>query len=140
MPTKPATSSSRPCSATSRCRAAMRTKLTRRLRNFALEADAVRLLRLRARIQRQRLVAEHGLDDDVAGFVGIERVLRDQVAAFGNDLVGVLHHLEVLVAIFPLQSHALTDDFENVDDAERPVALVRAEFARLGMIDRTESV
>ena len=30
--------------------------------------------------------------------------------------------------------------FENVDDAERPVALMRAEFAMFGMIDRDERV
>jgi hypothetical protein len=42
--------------------------------------------------------------------------------------------------IVPVQSHAFADEFENVDDAERPVALVRAELAMLGMVDRHQRV
>ena len=80
-------------------------------------------------LQRKRLVAEHGLDDDVAGGGLVERVPVDQVAAFGDDLIGVLHDLELLVAIMPMQPHALADHFEDVDDAERPVALVGAQIA-----------
>jgi hypothetical protein len=55
-----------------------------------------------------------------------QAVDRDQIAAFRDDLVGILHDLELLVAVLPMQSHALADHFEDVDDAERPVALVRA--------------
>jgi len=57
--------------------------------------------RPRVTLQRKRLVAEHGLDDDVAGSALVERVLVDQVAAFGDDLIGILHDLELLVAIMP---------------------------------------
>src|SRR5476651_693484 len=72
--------------------------------------------RPRALPERQRLVAEHGLDDDVAGSGFVERVPVDQVAAFGDDLIGILHDLELLVAIVPMQPHALADHFENIDD------------------------
>src|SRR4029078_5244989 len=100
--------------------------------------------RLRAQLrplafQRKGLIAEHRLDYDVAGHWGIDRVLREKVAALGDDLIGILHDLELFEAVVLAQSHALADDFEDVDDAERPVALVRAQFAMIGMIDLDES-
>src|SRR5271155_5982960 len=58
-------------------------------------------------LQRQGLVGEHSLDDDVARFGGIDRVMGEQVGAVGDDLIGVLHHLQFLVAVVALQSHAL---------------------------------
>ena len=43
----------------------------------------------------------------------------------GNDLVHILHHLQSLVTIVSvLQPHALTDEFEDVNNAEWPIALV----------------
>jgi hypothetical protein len=48
------------------------------------------------------LLAEHRLYDDVASLPGVERMQRDQIAAFGNDLVGILHELELLVTIVPV--------------------------------------
>src|SRR5450631_2558663 len=95
---------------------------------------------MRAMTEGKRLVAEHRLDNDIADLSGAERMLRDQVAAFGDDLVGILHDLELLVAVFPVQPHALADHFEDVDDAERPVALMRAQFAMLGVIDRNQRI
>ena len=86
------------------------------------------------------MVAEHRLDYDVASRFGVDRVLRDKVAAFGDDLIGILHDLELFEAVVLVQSHTLAYDFEDVDDAERPVALVRAQLAMIGMIDRDESV
>src|SRR5260370_15628607 len=65
---------------------------------------------------------------------------RDQIAAFGNDLVGILHELELLVTIVPVQLHALADDFEEVDNANRPVALMCAQLAMIGMIDCNQRI
>src|SRR5437660_872872 len=76
--------------------------------------------------QRQRLVAEHPFCDDVSGQGGVERMQRDQIVAFGGDLVDILHQLELFVAILAVQAHALTDDIENVENAKRPIALVGA--------------
>jgi len=67
-------------------------------------------------------------------------VLRDQVMTFGDNLVGILHQLELFVAVAPAQPHALADDFEHVDDAKRPVAFVRAEFAMIGMINGDQRI
>ena len=53
-------------------------------------------------------------------------MLLDQILAFGDNLVGILHQLELLVAVVAVQAHARADDFEHIDDAERPVAFVRA--------------
>jgi len=86
------------------------------------------------------LVAEHRLNYDVASRFGVDRVLHNKVAAFGDDLVGILHDLELFEAVVLVQPNTLADDFEDVDDAERPVALVRAQLAMIGMIDRDESV
>jgi hypothetical protein len=90
--------------------------------------------------QRKRLVAEQAGDDNAAGRPGIERMLCDQIRAVGDDLVGILHQLELLVAVLPVQPHALADDFKDVDDAKRPVALVRAQFAMVGMIDGDQRI
>ena len=86
------------------------------------------------------MLAEHRLDDNVAGLPGVERMLRDQVAAFGNDLVGILHELELLVTIVPVQPHAFADDFKKVDNAKRPVTLMCAQLAMIGMIDCNQRV
>src|SRR5882724_2080789 len=108
-------------------RKSMPSGLTRGWEPVFPRTNAKRLLGDHAQSKRsngQRLVAEHGLDDDIAGLPGVERMPRDQIAAFGDDLVGILHDLELLVAVLPVQSHALADHFEDVDDAERPIALV----------------
>ena len=34
-----------------------------------------------------------------------------------------------------MQPHAFANHFEHIDDAERPVALVRVQFAMIGMIE-----
>ena len=50
----------------------------------------------------------------------------DHVPAVCNDHIRVLHNLQPLEMIVVMQAHALPDDIENVDDFERPVALMRA--------------
>ena len=50
----------------------------------------------------------------------------DPVYLYTDDLVGILHDLELFVAIPALQPHAGADEFEQIDDTERPVAFVRA--------------
>ena len=97
-------------------------------------------LQARAALQGQRLVAQQHLDDNVASIASVKRVLCDQVAAFRDDLVGILHDLELLVAVVLMQPHALADDFEDIDDTEWPVALVRAQLAMIGMIDRNQRI
>ena len=65
-------------------------------------------------------------------------MLRDQVAAFGHDLVSILHNLELLVTILLMEPHTLADHFEDVNYTEWPVAFVSAQFAMIGMIDRNQ--
>ena len=63
-----------------------------------------------------------------------------QVSAFRDDLVGILRDLELLVAVVLMQPHALADDFEDIDDTEWPVALVRAKLAMIRMINRNQRI
>ena len=65
---------------------------------------------------------------------------RDQIAAVSHDLIGVLHDLEFLVPVVAMQPHAFTDHLENVDDAERPVPLMRAKVAMIGMVNRNQRI
>ncbi|HET6839115.1 MAG TPA: hypothetical protein VFH41_05205, partial [Bradyrhizobium sp.] len=58
-----------------------------------------------ATFQRKRLIAEHRLDDD-ASVAGVERVFVDEVAAFRDDPVGILHDLELLEAILRAQTRS----------------------------------
>ena len=39
-----------------------------------------------------------------------------------------------------VQAHAGADDVENIDDTERPVALVRAQLAMVDVIDRDQGI
>jgi hypothetical protein len=39
-----------------------------------------------------------------------------------------------------MQPHAGTDDFQKIHNAERPITLVGAQFAMIGMIDRDQRV
>jgi len=89
--------------------------------------------------QGQRLLVEHRLDRRPCGD-GIELVLRDQVLAVGRDRLYVLQHLEPLEAIVVVKPHAVADDFQHIHDAERIVALVRAQLAVVGMVDRDQRV
>ena len=70
----------------------------------------------------------------------IEAVLDDEIAAFGHDDLSILRDLQVLVMVLVTETHALADEFQDIHDAERPVALVRAEFALIGMIDRRQRI
>jgi len=97
------------------------------------------LLRERAALQG-RLVAKQHLDRYVTRVTGIKRVLCDQVATVSDDLVGVLHDLELLVANVPMQPHTFANHFKDIYDAKRPVALVRAQFAMIGMMYRNQCI
>jgi hypothetical protein len=92
--------------------------LTRLITRIILQA-------LRSAAQRHRLLIEHRLDR-LARCVDVEAVLLDQIAAIGQDGVGVVQHLQPLEMIVMMQPHAGADDFKKVHDAERPIALVRA--------------
>ena len=85
--------------------------------------------------QRHRLLIEHRLDR-LARCLDVEAVLFDQIPAIGQDGVGVLQHLQPFEMIVMVQPHAGADDFQKIHDAEWPIALVRAQFAMIGMIDR----
>jgi hypothetical protein len=74
------------------------------------------------------LVAEHAFGDDVASHHGIKRMPRNEVVAFSGDLFGILHQLELFVAVVVVQPHALADDFENIDDPKWPIAFMRAQL------------
>ena len=65
---------------------------------------------------------------------------RNHVLAVGDDRVGILHDLQPLEMIVVVQAHAGTDDVEDVDDAERPVALVCAKFAMINMVDSNQGI
>ena len=77
-------------------------------------------------LERKGLVSKQRLGDDFASHDGVESMLGDQIVAFADDKIGVLGDLELLVAIMPVQTHARADNFQNIDDAERPIALVCA--------------
>ena len=89
--------------------------------------------------QRQRLLVEHRLDRRPRGR-DVEAMLRDEILAVGGDRVDVLHQLEPLEAIIVMQPHARADDLQHIHDPERIVALVRAQLAVIGMIDRDPRV
>src|ERR1700687_279470 len=72
--------------------------------------DPRALLRERAALQGQWLFAKQHLDHYVTRVAGIKRVLCDQVATVSDDLVGVLHDLELLVAIMLMQPHAFANN------------------------------
>lgn len=63
-----------------------------------------------------------------------------QVPTLVDDLVDVLHDLELLVAIVPIQPHAFTNHLKDIDDAEWPIALVCTQFAMIGMVNRNQGV
>ena len=102
--------------------------------------DPRALLRERAALQGQWLLAKQHLDHYVTRVAGIKRVLFDQVATVSDDLVGVLHDLELLAAIVPMRPHAFANHFKDIYDAERPVALVRTQLAMIGMIYRDQCI
>jgi hypothetical protein len=91
-------------------------------------------------LQRQRLVLQHPIDDDLAGGLGIETMLRHEIAAVRDDSVGILHHFEMLVLILAMYSHAFADDIQEVDNTEWPVAFVGAKLAMIGVVNRSQSI
>src|SRR5262245_3118189 len=102
--------------------------------------SVARRRRVRANFQGNRLVLEHCFDYDVASCFRVDGVLGNQVTAFRDDQVGILYYLELLETVLLIQPHALTYDVKDIDNAERPVALVRAEFAMIGMIDGDQRI
>ena len=65
---------------------------------------------------------------------------RHHVAALGQDQIGILGDLELFVAIMLGEPHAGADDFQDIEDLERPIALVCAELAVIRMIDRDQRI
>ena len=90
--------------------------------------------------RRQGLVADQRLRDDLARLRRIERVRGDQIAALAHDEIGILGDFELLVAVVAMEAHALADDLQNVDDAERLFAFVGAELAMIAVIDRDQRI
>ena len=88
----------------------------------------------------QRLLVQHRLNHDIARYGGIDPIGRDHVPAVGYDGVGVLHDLEPLEMVVVVQAHAGADNVENIDDPERPVALMRAQFPMIDVVDRNQRV
>ena len=54
------------------------------------------------------MIPEHRLDDDLASRLGVECVLCNQLTAFGHDEIGILHDLELLEAVVPVEAHELS--------------------------------
>lgn len=89
--------------------------------------------------QRRRLLVEHRLDRGPRRFA-VEAVLGDEIGAIGEDGVGVLHQLQPLEAVFVVQAHAQAHDLVQIQNLERKVALVGAEFAVIGVVERDQGV
>ena len=85
-------------------------------------------------LQRKRLLPKHCLDDHITGQFGIDSVFGEQVLTIGNDDVSVLHELQFFKSVVLVQAHALTENLQHVDDAEGPVALMRAKFTMVRVI------
>ena len=62
------------------------------------------------------------------------------ILAIGENCVGVLHQLQPLEAVFVVQAHARADDFVQIENLERKVALVGAELAVVGVVERDQGV
>lgn len=90
--------------------------------------------------ERQRLLVKHRLDHHVPRQRWIDAAGGDQVLAVGHDGVGVLHDLEPLEVVGVMQPHASADDLQDIDDAERPVALMRAKLAVIDVIDHGQRI
>src|SRR4029077_7765099 len=70
--------------------------------------------------QWQRLFAQHVGQDNAARFIEIEMMRLDHRRRLRQDRIDVLHQLEPLEQVRPNKPHALTDQFQEVDDLERP--------------------
>ena len=70
----------------------------------------------------------------------VEAVAFHKVLAIGKDGVGVLHQLQPLEAVFVVQAHAQADDLVQIENLERKVALVGAELAVVGVVERDQRV
>jgi hypothetical protein len=108
-------------------------RLANRRNAFGLRGEGATLqssgLRDHTTLRRKGLVVKHCLHHHVASRLYVEAVVSDQVIAFGNDQVGVLHDFQLLVTVVAVQPHALTDEFKNIHNAERPVTLKLARSA-----------
>ena len=93
-----------------------------------------------ATLQRQRLITKHAADDHSACGVEIDAVPRDEVRRITDDRVDVLLDLHGLVVVVLVQPHAGTDDIEDIENPERPIAFMRAQLAMVGVVDRDQSV
>ena len=77
-------------------------------------------------MQRQWLITKHATDDHSACGVEIDAVPRDKIRRITNDRVDVLLDLHRLVVVVLMQPHAGTDDIEDIENTERPIAFMRA--------------
>src|SRR5215467_8178010 len=94
---------------------------------------------VRIACQRERLLVEHGLNRRACRVLP-DAMLRKQIVSLREDQIGVLQLLESLEAILLAQSHAFADELQKIDDPERKVALVSAQLAMIGVIDRDQGV
>ncbi len=98
-----------------------------------------RLMQRNPTPQRHRLLIEHRLDRGPRRFA-VEAVALHEVLAVGEDQVGVLHQLQPLEGVFVVQPHAQADHFVQIQNLERKVALVGAELAVVGVVERDQRV
>src|SRR5262249_1955538 len=85
--------------------------------------------------QRQRLLVEHRLGDDLARDGGVDAVVRQQVAAVFDDGVDALPDLARLEVTGPAVPYAPPDDSTHVAEAYGPAPRVGARPAGREMID-----
>ena len=83
--------------------------------------------------RRQRLLPQQVLGDDGAGLVEIEVVRLDHRRRLGQDRVDVLRQLQAFELIGAGDAHALVDQFEEIDDLERPVDMTGILDALAGL-------
>src|SRR5215472_14903353 len=88
--------------------------------------SAIKTSMLSAALQGQRLICKHTVGDNHARGVEADAVPLDQIRGIGDDRIDVLPDLHSLVVIVLVQPDAGTDDFQDIEDSERPIAFVRA--------------
>jgi len=89
--------------------------------------------------QRQWLLVKHRLHH-FARYVRIDPVGRNHILAVRDDRIGVLHDLQPFEMVVVVETHAGAHNVENIDNSERPVALMRAQFAMVHVIDRDQRI
>lgn len=75
--------------------------------------------------QAQWRLAQKRVLDHRPCCLAINTMADEHVLAVIKDEIGILLHLQPLEMIATFQSHASTDDIQDVNDSEGPIALVR---------------